>query len=350
MAIDVVWTDRHRLHRPQTRAHLGALEPAQEVAARGDVLRDALVADPDVQLHPPDDPADELGVIRAVHGDGLVEFLRTVVDRWRAADLPLDRPAIVPWAFPPPGQAGTTPGADLHAQLGERCGDTLTVVLDGTWPAAVAAAHCAVTAARLVADGAPLSFAAVRPPGHHAGASRYGGSCFLNNAAIAAQWLTADGRRVAVADVDAHHGQGTQEIFYHRADVFYGSVHVDPAFEYPYWFGFAGERGAGPGLGTNRNLPLPPRTTDGPWLQALDSLAGDVRRFAPDVVVVSLGVDGLAEDPNSDLSLTAAAFVEAGRLLGRLGVPLVCVLEGGYVLERLGPTVLGFLHAARSSL
>jgi acetoin utilization deacetylase AcuC-like enzyme len=238
---------------------------------------------------------------------------------------------------------------DVRAQLGERCGDTLTVVLEGTWEAAVAAADSAVTAARLVVEGAPVSLAAVRPPGHHAGPTWYGGSCFLNNAAIAAQWLTSTGRRVAVVDIDAHHGQGTQEIFYERADVFYGSVHVDPAFEYPYWFGFAEERGRGRGLGSNRNVPVLPGTTDDDWLVALDSVVGDLQGFAPDVVVVSLGVDGLAEDPNSDLRLTPAAFAEAGRRLGRLGPPLVCVLEGGYVLDQLGPTVLGFLHAAWSS-
>jgi acetoin utilization deacetylase AcuC-like enzyme len=347
MAIEVVWTERHRLHRPTARAHLGALEPAQEVAERADVVRDALVADPDVQLHPPDEPADELAAIRAVHDDGLVELLRTVVERWRAAELPLDRPAIVPWAFPQGRTRASPPAVDVRARLGERCTDTITVVLEGTWEAAVAAAHSAVTAARLVVDGAPLSFAAVRPPGHHAGPAWYGGSCFLNNAAIAAEWLVGRGRRVAIVDVDAHHGQGTQEIFYERGDVFYGSVHVDPAFEYPYWFGFAEEQGLGPGLGSNRNVPLPPGTTDSEWLAALGSLAGDVDGFAPEVVVVSLGVDGLAEDSNSDLLLTPAAFVEAGRLLGRLGVPLVCVLEGGYVLEQVGPTVLGFLHAAR---
>jgi acetoin utilization deacetylase AcuC-like enzyme len=349
LTIEAVWTAEHRRHRPATRAHLGWIEPAQEVVQRGEVVHDALVADPDVRLHQPGEVRDDLTPILAVHDATLVQFLSTVVARWRAAGLPLDRPAIVPWAFPHPLLAAggeLPPTHDLLAQVGERCGDTITVVLEGTWEAAVAAAHAAVTAARLVADGAPLTFAAVRPPGHHAGPALYGGSCFLNNAAIAAQWLSSGGRRVAVVDVDAHHGQGTQEIFYERGDVFYGSLHVDPSCEYPYWCGFASERGRGAGLGATRNEPLPPGTDDDGWLVALRAVVAEVGPFAPDVVVVSLGVDGLAEDPNADLRLTPAAFAEAGNLLGGLGPPLVCVLEGGYVLDLLGPTLLGFLRAA----
>ena len=230
--------------------------------------------------------------------------------------------------------------------MGDYCGDTITVVLDGTWEAAVAAAHSAVTAASLVAGGAGLAFAAVRPPGHHAGPAQYGGSCFLNNAAVAAQWLASRDQRVAVVDIDAHHGQGTQEIFYDRSDVYYGSVHVDPVHEYPYWCGFSSERGRGLGSGTNRNEPVLPGTGDTTWLEALGRVLDEVVTFRPDVLVVSLGVDGLAEDPNADLRLTPEAYAEAGRLLGGLGPPLVGVLEGGYVLELLGPTLLGFLHAA----
>ena len=235
------------------------------------------------------------------------------------------------------------------AAVGERCADTITVILDGTWTAVQAAAHAAATAARLLAGGADLVFAAVRPPGHHAGRATYGGSCFLNNAAIAAQYLVSEDRRIAIVDLDAHHGNGTQEIFYERADVFYGSIHADPALEYPYWSGFADERGAGPGQDSNRNIPLPSGSGDDAWLAALDGLLGDVDAFAPDVIVVSLGVDALADDPNSDLALTPDAFGSAGRSLAALGHPLLCVLEGGYVLGLLGPTVLAFLQAAEAA-
>jgi acetoin utilization deacetylase AcuC-like enzyme len=189
-------------------------------------------------------------------------------------------------------------------------------------------------------------FAAVRPPGHHAGRATYGGSCFLNNAAIAAQCLAVQGRRVAIVDLDAHHGNGTQEIFYDRADVYFGSLHADPAHEYPYWCGYADERGAGRGRGTNRNVPLPANCDDAAWLAGLERLLGDIDTFSPDALVVSLGVDGLIEDPNSTLALTPDAFVVAGEWLGSLQRPMLCVLEGGYVLDLLGSTLLGFLHAA----
>ncbi len=300
-----------------------------------------------MRLRAPDDL--DLAPILAVHDPELVEFLSGVVDRWRAAGLPLDAPAIVPWAFPrrpQPASHGLAPSSDILAQVGERCADTITVVLDGTWTAAVAAAHAAATAARILAEGGRLVFAAVRPPGHHAGRSTYGGSCFLNNAAIAAQYLVGQGGRVAVVDLDAHHGNGTQEIFYERADVFYGSIHAEPAHEYPYWCGFGAESGAGPGDGFNRNEPLPAGSGDSAWLAALDRILADVDSFAPDAVVVSLGVDGLAEDPNSTLTLTPGAFAVAGRQVGSLRRPLLGVLEGGYVLELLGPAVLDFLHAA----
>jgi acetoin utilization deacetylase AcuC-like enzyme len=154
---------------------------------------------------------------------------------------------------------------------------------------------------------------------------------------------------VAIIDLDAHHGNGTQEIFYERADVFFGSLHADPAHEYPYWCGFADERGQGAGAGTNRNLPLPAQCGDAAWLAGVERLLTEADAFAPDAVVVSLGIDGLAEDPNSTLALTPAAFAVAGGWLGSLHRPLLCTLEGGYVLDVLGPTLLGFLHAADSA-
>lgn len=349
--IEAVWTGAHRRHDPTTRALMGRLEPAQEVAARGDALRAALTADPFVRLHEPIGGC--LDDVLAVHDPDLVAFLGRVVRDWRGSgrELPPGRPAIVPFCFANPNlRPGRTlkPSQNVVAELGTYAADTLTVVFDGTYEAAVAAAHAAVTAARLAADGASLTYAAVRPPGHHAGPRTYGGACFLNNAAIAAHWLTAHGfSRVAIVDVDAHHGNGTQEIFYARGDVFYGSVHADPAQEYPWWLGYADETGQGDGAGATFNAPLPPRTPDSHWLAALRRVIAAVADFRPDMLVVSLGVDGLAADPNSFLDLTPAAYVEAGRLLGAMGLPMVCVQEGGYVCDVLGSTVLGFLHGVQ---
>jgi acetoin utilization deacetylase AcuC-like enzyme len=234
----------------------------------------------------------------------------------------------------------------------------MTLIGPGTWDAVEAAAGAAVTAVDLVAtaawvDGigtgspshgsgaAPLAYALCRPPGHHAAREAFGGSCYLNNAAIAAEALRARGaRRVAVLDVDAHHGNGTQAIFYNRADVFYGSVHVDPgAGWFPHFMGFAEETGRGTGAGANRNIPLPARTGDDRWLGAVDDLRTEARSFGADALVVSLGVDAAVDDPESPLRVTQDGYQAAGVLLGELGLPTVAVQEGGYHLPTLGALV-----------
>ncbi len=223
----------------------------------------------------------------------------------------------------------------------------MTLIGPGTWPAARAAADCALTAADLVAAGAPAAYALCRPPGHHAGPSAHGGSCYLNNAAIAAQALRRSGAaRVAVIDIDAHHGNGTQAIFYGRGDVYVGSVHVDPgAGWFPHYVGYADERGAGDGLDANRNLPLAPGTADSGWLGAVDVICAEVRARGTDAVVLSLGVDAAASDPESPLQVSADAYRQAAERIGELG-PTVVVQEGGYDLAAVGR----FLVAALAGL
>jgi acetoin utilization deacetylase AcuC-like enzyme len=213
----------------------------------------------------------------------------------------------------------------------------MTLVGPGTWEAARGAADAALTAADLILAGSGRAYALCRPPGHHAGPDTYGGSCYLNNAAIAAQALRDAGvDRVAVLDLDAHHGNGTQAIFYHRADVYFGSVHVDPgAGWFPHYVGFSDERGAGPGVGANHNLPLAPGTGDGAWLSAVDVLCEDARRHGAEAVVVSLGVDAAASDPESPLEVSPGGYRDAGERVAALG-PTVVVQEGGYDLSALG--------------
>ncbi len=186
-----------------------------------------------------------------------------------------------------------------------------------------------------------MAYALCRPPGHHAAREAFGGSCYLNNAAIAADRLRQRGaRRVAVIDVDAHHGNGTQAIFYNRGDVFCGSVHVDPgAGWFPHFLGFADETGQGAGSGANHNIPLPPRSGDDRWLTAVEELVDDARTFGADALVVSLGVDAAIDDPESPLRVTRDGMRAAGILLGGLGLPTVAVQEGGYHLTTLGTLV-----------
>jgi acetoin utilization deacetylase AcuC-like enzyme len=236
--------------------------------------------------------------------------------------------------------------AAAWARSGRFALDTRTLISPGTYDAARGAVDTALTACDLVLGGDHrAAYAASRPPGHHAGAALYGGSCYLNNAACAAQYLRDRGvPRVAVLDIDAHHGNGTQEIFYARDDVFYGSVHVDPgAGWFPHFLGFADERGEGDGAGTNRNVALSPGAGDDDWLGAVHDLVEEARRFSPAALVVSLGVDAAAGDPESPLEVTGDGFERAGRALEALGVPTVFVQEGGYDLEHLGALVLSVL-------
>jgi acetoin utilization deacetylase AcuC-like enzyme len=201
-----------------------------------------------------------------------------------------------------------------------------------------------------VLDGASAAYGLCRPPGHHATQSLYGGYCFFNNAAVAAAFVAAEsGGRVAVLDVDYHHGNGTQQIFYGRDDVAFVSLHGDPLRAYPYHTGFADETGAGRGAGSTRNLPLPAGTDDDAYLGALDQALAAVDAFDPAIVVVSLGVDTYAGDPMCDLAVTTDGFARCGRAVAALGRPLVVLQEGGYADDALGANVAAWLTGAVSS-
>jgi acetoin utilization deacetylase AcuC-like enzyme len=333
------------MHDPRHEVWVGAATPAVETAARVDAILAALADLPRSEAIGHDD-----AVLEAVHDPGLLAFLAEAADAWERgpyADL-VGQERVVPYFFPTPALlAGMepTPPVALHAQTGQWCYDTMTLVGPGTWPAARAAVDCALTAVDLVAAGEPTAYALCRPPGHHATPAGYGGSCYLNHAAVAAEGLRRVGHeRVAVVDVDAHHGNGTQAIFWERADVLYGSVHVDPgAGWFPHLFGHAHETGAGKGRGANRNFPLPEGTGDERWLETVGGLAEWVRASGASALVVSLGVDAAAEDPESPLLVTADGYRGAGRVLGALGLPSVVVQEGGYHLPSLGGLVAAYL-------
>jgi len=237
----------------------------------------------------------------------------------------------------------------MQARAGVYAFDTMTPVGPGTWTAARAAVDCALTAVDLVVSGASAAYALCRPPGHHVTRAAYGGSCYLNNAAVAAEALRHAGHdRVAVLDLDAHHGNGTASIFYDRGDVFYGSVHVDPgAGWFPHVVGFADETGVGAGAGATLNVPLAPERGDDAWLAGVETLAAAVRAHGSSALVVSLGVDAAAEDPNSPLRVTGDGYGRAGTLLRDLGLPTVLVQEGGYHLPTLGSLVAAALDPFR---
>ncbi len=348
LALPVVWAEAHRLHAPETGTWVGTPIPADEIPERADLIRAALegAGAAVVDAEPHDDAA-----LLEVHDAALVEFLAGAWDAWVETGLREEAGGapVTAYIFPTPGLLA---GVEAHvpastaARTGAHAFDTMTPVGQGTWAAARAAVDAALTAADLVLAGEPAVYACCRPPGHHVTRSAYGGSCYLNNSAIAAQRLHAHGAaRVAVLDVDAHHGNGAQAIFWERDDVLTGSVHVDPgAGWFPHFLGFADERGAGRGEGANLNLPLAPGSGDTEWLAAVEQLVAAARGHGSEALVVPLGVDAGAGDPNSPLEVTEGGFREAGRLLGSLGLPTVLVQEGGYDLDALGALVLALLE------
>jgi acetoin utilization deacetylase AcuC-like enzyme len=328
-----VWSEDCLRHEPAAEIWVGVRTPSTEVPARVLAIREALVAAEarEVSAVAHDDEA-----LLAVHDPALVEFLRTAWRDWAGSDLPSDR--VVPYVFAREGlTSGRTPATPtaVWARPGLFAYDTMTLIGSGTWEAARAAIDVALTAVDLLAEGESRAYACCRPPGHHVTRSLYGGSCYLNNAAIAARaMLDRVGGPVAIVDIDAHHGNGTQEIFLGSRDILTASVHVDPgAGWFPHFLGFADEND-----GANRNVPLAPGTGDEKWLEAVRRAA----EFAAPAksLVLALGVDAAAADPESPLEVTAAGYREAGRILGELGLPTVVVQEGGYDVETIGELVL----------
>jgi acetoin utilization deacetylase AcuC-like enzyme len=335
----VVWTDLHRLHDPGAEIWVGVRTPAAETPERAQRLREGLAARGAtfVEAKPqPDDAAT------TVHDRALVDFLATAWDEWEAAGLPGDpgQDRVVPYLFPHPSLFSGRPArraTAITARAGQFAYDTMTVIGPGTYRAARAAVDAAVTAADLVLAGAPVAYACCRPPGHHAARDCFGGSCYLNNSAAAAARLRAGGRTpVAVLDIDAHHGNGTQAIFWADAEILTGSVHVDPgAGWFPHFLGFEDETGGG----ANRNIALPPGAGDDLWLEAVGALADWARERGARSLVVALGVDAADGDPESPLAVSPAGFRAAGRALGRLDLPTAVVQEGGYDLASIGDLV-----------
>jgi acetoin utilization deacetylase AcuC-like enzyme len=343
VAVPFVWSDAVLAHEPFHEVWVGKETPGTEVPYRAHLIRDALVAagHPELPAAAHDDE-----VLLGVHEAPMVEWLRTASRAW--AEGPYEelvgQTHVVPYVFPTPMMTAGMPWrypAATHARAGVWCYDTTTLVGPGTFEAARAAVDAALTAVDLVVAGDERAvYALCRPPGHHAAPAGFGGSCYLNSAAVAAEALTRHGRRVAVIDVDAHHGNGTQAVFWSRSDVLYASAHADPgAGWFPHVVGYADEDGDGDGKGTTLNVPLAPGTGDVEWVEAVARLCEAALEFRADAVVVSLGVDAAGVGPESPLQVSEAGFAGAGRLLAALRLPTVLVQEGGSHLPTLGDLV-----------
>lgn len=335
-----VYSPLHARHEGGFELYRGQLVPTFETPDRAEIIRVAVAAAGHELVQPREIPESRL---LGVHDGEFVGFLRGAYARWQSEGR---QGQVIPSGFPARGLRQDRRPSGTSGSLGYFAFDASTPIVAGTWDAVLAAARSAMTAAAVVSEGEPAAYALCRPPGHHAARSTYGGYCYLNNAALAAQYLLDEGRRrVAVIDVDYHHGNGTQEIFYERDDVFFVSLHGDPETEYPWFLGYADERGAGRGEGHTLNLPLPAGSGWDEYRPALCTALDAIRHYAPEALVVSLGVDTFVADPISAFKLERRHYPLIGALLAGLGLPTVLVQEGGYAVAEIGENVCGVLGA-----
>jgi acetoin utilization deacetylase AcuC-like enzyme len=332
----VVTTLAHTAHDPETMAPLPDGRPFFDRVARAEQL---LAAVERLGLPMVEAPDHGLAPAAAVHDAGYLAFLATAWQRWEAEAV--GGPAVRAGAYAVRPLARLPRG--IIGQAGYYLSGLGVPVLPGTWPAALASSHAAVEGADRILAGAAEAYALCRPSGHHAYPDLAGGFCYLNNAAIAAHRLAAAGAKPAILDVDVHHGNGTQTIFYARDDLFYCSVHGDPNETYPYYAGYADESGTGRGAGYNLNLPLPAGTEDPGFVGAVEQGLEAIGRFAPSVLVISLGFDAYVGDPTARLAASTEGFRTIGRRIGAVGLPTLLVQEGGYIVERLGDNLTAFL-------
>ncbi len=298
-------------------------------------------------------PGDHgMATIRAVHDEGYLNFLQTAYTEWRK--FPNAGPEVWPNIHPYRGTGADLdrkgpPKGGIIGQAGWYIGDMAVAMGEGSWDAAHASAQTAIAAATAVLTGHDAAFGLCRPPGHHAYRDRACGFCFLNNAAIAAEVLRQRFAKVAILDFDTHHGDGTQAIFYDRADVLVASTHTDPTSYYPYYSGFADETGRGAGKGANLNLPLSPGADDAAYAQACRTLAQAAQDFGAEAIVLSAGWDAHHKDPLSKLAVTTAAFSIIGTIFGQLKLPTAILQEGGYSLEAAGEAAPAFIKAFQAA-
>lgn len=333
----------HALHRGSKEMFRGELVPCFEVPDRVDfVLKELRRRKLGPVETPPPAPVETLA---RVHTPRYLEFLANAWNEWVALDAANAQRDAFPSYWPIRTFRSDVTPESFHARIGLFSFDAGTPLTAGTWIAAHAGAGCALAGADRLLAGDRAAFALSRPPGHHAGADFFGGYCFLNNAAVAAQALVDGGaKRVAVLDVDYHHGNGTQAIFYGRADVFFASLHGDPRTEYPYYLGHADERGEGAGLGANLNLPLPRGTAFAEWRAALASALRAIAKHGAEALVVSLGVDTFEQDPISGFRLRSEDFLQVGADIAGARLPTLFVFEGGYAVAEIGVNAVNVLQ------
>ncbi|WP_069300078.1 histone deacetylase family protein [Neptunicoccus sediminis] len=328
--------DRQWHHDPKHFMSNGVVQPNPEQPARIEMLHSGAVS-AGCRFEAPQDAG--LGPIAAIHSPEYLTFLQNIYKRWQYIDGGGEE--VIP-NIHPANRSDSYPRSAV-GQAGYHQADTACPIAEGTWEAAYWSAQSAISGADSLIDGGQSAYVLSRPPGHHAFGDLAGGFCFLNNSAIAAERLRAKGLRPAILDVDVHHGNGTQGIFYNRDDVLTVSLHADPERFYPFFWGHAHERGAGAGLGYNLNLPLARGTKDADFLKTLDSALARVQAFGADAVVIALGLDTYIDDPFKGLAVTTEGFGRIGAAVAGLGVPTLLVQEGGYLCDELGENLTSVL-------
>jgi acetoin utilization deacetylase AcuC-like enzyme len=330
------FADEQRRHDPKSFLSSGAPKPNPEVPERIERLLGGAKAAGCIVERP---KSFGLGPIAAIHTPEYIEFLQRIFERWQRIE---GASAEVIPNIHPIARGGSRPDSAV-GQAGYHMADTSCPISEQTFESSCWSAWTAVAAAEAIDAGAPSAYALCRPPGHHAFADVAGGFCFFNNSGVAAQRLRRNAERVAILDVDLHHGNGTQGVFYRRGDVLTVSIHADPVRFYPFFWGYADERGEGPGLGANLNLPLERKSGDEVFLQALSAAIRRIEAFAPDALVVALGLDAFEGDPFGGLSVTTPGFARIGEAIAGLRLPTVIVQEGGYLCDALSDNLTSFL-------
>ena len=342
--MQIFYNPDHAGHQGKLEMYRGRMVPCHEVPQRQDQVFAALEARALGPMQIPHHFDDAL--LSRIHSPRYLRFLQTAWQQWLALDPANAAQDAIASVWPTRSFRTDVEPDNFAARMGLYSFDAGTPLTAGTWQAARSGADCALSAAEHIAQGGRAAFALSRPPGHHAGADFFGGYCFLNNAALAAQYLRDSGlERVAVLDVDYHHGNGTQAIFYARADVFFASIHGDPRTEYPFYLGHADERGQGPGLGFNLNFPLPRGSDYTRWSQALELALSAITDYGAQALVVSLGVDTFAGDPISGFALQSQDYLRLGERIAHTGLPTVLVFEGGYAVDAVGVNVANVMQA-----
>ena len=332
-----IYTNKHKGHATDSVIYDGTPFITEEVPARAEIILKAIQTAKVGEVVSPMDYG--LEPILAVHDPGYIEYLRTAFDTHQ--ELFDTQEPVIPHTFAVSRRA-RKPNSFLGLR-GYYSFGTGTPILEGTWEAAYWSAQTAITGAQAILDGETSCYALCRPPGHHAAADLYDGSCFLNNAAIAASYLLQHAQRVAILDIDYHHGNGTQEIFYTNPAVVFCSIHGHPDHDYPYFWGMEDETGEGAGMGTNHNFPLPRGAEDQTYLNALDKALQIIRNFQPEVLVVSTGFDLMKDDPIGGFNISFEGLARISSEIARLNLPTLIVQEGGYLMEQLGGHAVTFL-------